>query len=133
MPPNGVLIRFHSTVRPTLPGFSVAPISATDSGSKNTSSGCSRGRRISCTESPPGFFSFFMCVSSSRVMNCLRRSATRRKLFELVPGAPAALVRTASESSAPYSNDPAPIEISTPSAQPPYSLLATPSRTSGVN
>ena len=39
VPPNGVLIRFHSTVRPTLPGFSVAPIRATDSGSKKTSRG----------------------------------------------------------------------------------------------
>ena len=39
-PPNGVLIRFHNVVRPTLPGFSVAPITAMFRGVKKTSSGC---------------------------------------------------------------------------------------------
>src|SRR5436190_647203 len=40
VPPNGVLIRFHNVVRPTLPGFSVAPITAMFRGVKKTSSGC---------------------------------------------------------------------------------------------
>ena len=39
VPPKGLLIRFHSTVRPTLPGFSVAPMTATVFGAKNTSNG----------------------------------------------------------------------------------------------
>ena len=39
-PPNGVLIRFHRVVRPTLPGVSVAPITATFFGVKKLSSGC---------------------------------------------------------------------------------------------
>ena len=65
VPPNGVLIRFHSTVRPTLPGFSVAPIRATDSGSKKMSSGCFLGFKMSWAESPPAFFSFFIAVSFS--------------------------------------------------------------------
>ena len=39
VPPKGVLMRFHRIVRPTLPGVSVAPITATFSGEKNTSSG----------------------------------------------------------------------------------------------
>src|ERR1035441_752804 len=43
-PPNGLVTRFHSTVRPTVPGFSVAPMTATVLGEKNTSSGCFRLR-----------------------------------------------------------------------------------------
>src|SRR5215467_13831348 len=39
-PPNGLVRRFHSTVRPTLPARSVAPITATLRGAKNTSSSC---------------------------------------------------------------------------------------------
>ena len=39
VPPNGLLIRFHSSVRPTLLGVSVAPITATFRGAKITSSG----------------------------------------------------------------------------------------------
>ena len=35
VPPNGLLSRFHSTVRPTLPGRSVAPITATLRGANN--------------------------------------------------------------------------------------------------
>ena len=40
-PPNGVLIRFHNVVRPTLPGFSVAPMTAMFFGVKKGSSGWS--------------------------------------------------------------------------------------------
>ena len=36
VPPKGLLIRFHRMLRPTLPAFSVAPITATDFGAKNT-------------------------------------------------------------------------------------------------
>src|SRR6476660_465400 len=36
VPPNGLDIRFHRMVRPTLPEFSVAPITATFLGEKNT-------------------------------------------------------------------------------------------------
>jgi len=39
VPPKGFVTRFHSRVRPTLPGFSVAPITATVLGEKKTSSG----------------------------------------------------------------------------------------------
>ena len=39
-PPNEVATRFARTVRPTLPGVSVAPMTATDRGLKNGSSGC---------------------------------------------------------------------------------------------
>jgi hypothetical protein len=42
VPPKGELIKFHSVVRPTLPGASVAPITAMLLGVKNTSRGCSR-------------------------------------------------------------------------------------------
>jgi hypothetical protein len=38
-PPKGVFIKFHKTVRPTLPGFSVAPATATDFGAKIASRG----------------------------------------------------------------------------------------------
>ncbi len=38
VPPNCVWTMFHSTVRPTLPGFSVAPITATFLGLKIASS-----------------------------------------------------------------------------------------------
>ena len=34
VPPKGLLIKFHRTVRPTLPAFSVAPTTATDCGVK---------------------------------------------------------------------------------------------------
>ena len=37
VPPNGLLTRFHMIVRPTLPGLSVAPITATVSGRKMAS------------------------------------------------------------------------------------------------
>src|SRR5579863_8042528 len=36
VPPKGLLIRFQSILRPTLPAFSVAPMTATDLGEKNT-------------------------------------------------------------------------------------------------
>src|SRR5271157_3494986 len=39
VPPNGLLIRFQRTARPTLPCFSVAPITATVRGAKIASSG----------------------------------------------------------------------------------------------
>ena len=39
VPPNGLVTRFHSRVRPTVPGFSVAPMTATVFGEKKTSSG----------------------------------------------------------------------------------------------
>src|SRR6266511_5915813 len=47
VPPNGLLTRFHSTVRPTLPGASDAPITATAFGPKKTLT--ERGRRIGCS------------------------------------------------------------------------------------
>ena len=40
VPPNGLLTRFHMMVRPTLPGRSVAPITATVSGLKIESRDC---------------------------------------------------------------------------------------------
>src|SRR5207253_224878 len=49
-PPKELFIKFQSTVRPTLPGFSVAPITATAVGLKKTSKACRRGRRISWAE-----------------------------------------------------------------------------------
>src|SRR5208283_5190334 len=39
VPPNGLLIRFQRTARPTLPCLSVAPITATVRGAKIASSG----------------------------------------------------------------------------------------------
>ncbi len=39
VPPKGLLMRFQSTVRPTLPGVSVAPMTATERGRKMASSG----------------------------------------------------------------------------------------------
>src|SRR5262249_18633546 len=39
VPPNGLPIRFHRIDRPTLPAFSVAPITATARGAKIASSG----------------------------------------------------------------------------------------------
>ena len=49
MPPNGLLIRFQRTARPTLPCFSVAPITATVAGAKIASS----GRAVSDSPSEP--------------------------------------------------------------------------------
>src|SRR5579863_2866000 len=40
MPPKGLEIRLCRSVRPTLPGVSVAPMTATDRGRKKGSSGC---------------------------------------------------------------------------------------------
>src|SRR6185312_10920822 len=40
VPPNGLLIRFQRSVRPTLPAFSDAPITAMLFGAKMASSGC---------------------------------------------------------------------------------------------
>ena len=48
VPPNGLLIRFQRTMRPTLPGLSVAPITATVRGAKIASSGLRRVCRTSC-------------------------------------------------------------------------------------
>ncbi len=47
MPPKGLLIRFQRMVRPTLPVFSVAPMTATVRGEKKKSSGRCEGRRMS--------------------------------------------------------------------------------------
>src|SRR5437764_554645 len=47
-PPNGLVTRFQRMVRPTLPAVSVAPITATFCGAKNTSRGelrCGRALR----------------------------------------------------------------------------------------
>ena len=54
VPPNGLLIKFQRIVRPTLAGDSVAPITATLRGAKNTSRGRRRRPRISCADSVPG-------------------------------------------------------------------------------
>ena len=51
VPPNGLLTRFHMIVRPTLPGRSVAPITATVSGRKIASSDCRSYPRTSCAGS----------------------------------------------------------------------------------
>jgi len=48
-PPKGLLMRFQKRVRPTLAGRSDAPITATERGTKNTSSGC---RGVSSPEAP---------------------------------------------------------------------------------
>ena len=47
VPPNGLLMRFQRTVRPTLPAFSVAPMTATDCGRKSGSRGWREARRTS--------------------------------------------------------------------------------------
>ena len=39
MPPKGLVTRFQRMVRPTVPAFSVAPMTATVLGEKKTSSG----------------------------------------------------------------------------------------------
>src|SRR5690606_33542831 len=52
VPPKGVRFRFQSTVRPTLPAVSVAPITATLRGWKNDSSGCRWGRQMSLAREP---------------------------------------------------------------------------------
>ena len=44
VPPKGLLSKFHSIVRPTLPSFSDAPISATECGWKIVSN----GRSLKC-------------------------------------------------------------------------------------
>src|SRR4029079_12300697 len=51
VPPKGLWIRFHSSVRPTLLGVSVAPITATFFGEKITSSGWRSWRRTSWARS----------------------------------------------------------------------------------
>ena len=51
VPPNGLLSRFQSSVRPTLLAVSVAPITATVDGEKIASSGCRSCRRTSCDKS----------------------------------------------------------------------------------
>jgi len=53
VPPNGELSKFHSIVRPTDPGFSEAPINATDFGWKIVSS----GRSLKCFQK-----SIAMCI-----------------------------------------------------------------------
>ena len=55
VPPNGLPIRFQSTVRPTLPAFSLAPTTATDRGANSASSGLRRVYNTSCAWSTGGF------------------------------------------------------------------------------
>ena len=62
VPPNGLLTRFHMMVRPTLPGRSVAPTSATASGLKMASRGCRSYLRTSCAGSVIGGFGFLLIV-----------------------------------------------------------------------
>ena len=72
VPPKGLLIRFHSTVRPTLPSFSVAPITATLFGAKMARSASRSKRSTSSVRSGPsaglaeaGFSLPFFSVSAS--------------------------------------------------------------------
>ena len=51
VPPNGLLMRFHRMVRPTLPAFSVAPTTATVPGEKNGSRELPPARRTSLARS----------------------------------------------------------------------------------
>src|SRR5574337_1858955 len=63
-------MRFQNSVRPTLPGVSVAPITATRSGAKKTSSGCCLPRKMSCADSnlaaAGGFITSFSSLSINR-------------------------------------------------------------------
>ena len=61
VPPNGFDTRFHMIVRPTLPGRSLAPMTATISGRKMASSGSRSYPRTSCAGS--AFLRFFMGAS----------------------------------------------------------------------
>jgi hypothetical protein len=52
VPPKGLLMRFHRIVRPTLPTFSVAPITATFCGAKKGANDARVNWRISLLGSP---------------------------------------------------------------------------------
>ena len=74
VPPNGLLIRFHSTVRPTLPSFSVAPMTATERGRKIASSGLLVARRTSdALSGGPESVGMWVIVVMSRSVPSARR------------------------------------------------------------
>ena len=62
VPPNGLLMRFQESVRPTLPSFSVAPTTATEVGLKKASRGLRAAPRTSLARSvrPVGRFTAAM-------------------------------------------------------------------------
>src|SRR4028118_480717 len=64
VPPNGLETRFHMIVRPTLPGRSVAPMTATVSGRKIASSEPPSYPRTSCAGSPLLVDRFMVAPSS---------------------------------------------------------------------
>ena len=61
VPPKGFVNRFQSTVRPTLPGVSLAPMTATLRGAKNTSSGWRAAPPSRSVGGSPGFVWFSLC------------------------------------------------------------------------
>src|SRR5687768_12388332 len=81
VPPKGLETRFHSSVRPTLFGVSVAPMTATLRGEKMTSSGWRSWRRTSWAVSVVGAAGFMrpngMAATASR-QHRLRRLLRRR-------------------------------------------------------
>src|SRR5215211_5086199 len=74
VPPNGLLTRFHMIVRPTLPGRSVAPITATVSGRKIASNCCRSYPRTSWAGS--ALLDRFMVAPFQLVSTSARRQAS---------------------------------------------------------
>jgi hypothetical protein len=74
VPPKGLLIRFHSTVRPTLPSCSVAPITAMLFGAKIARSAsrskCSTSSVRSATSPGLGVADFGLIFFSASLMLC---------------------------------------------------------------
>src|SRR3954468_12913972 len=64
VPPNGLVIRFQRTVRPTLPSRSVAPTTATLRGEKKPCSGCRMSPRKRFADASP--FSSWATAASYR-------------------------------------------------------------------
>lgn len=79
VPPNWLLIRFRSTVRPTLPGASVAPITATARGKKKGLSGRD-GLRRKCVDSRTRFV-----VTAVPMLSLLALVSSKRQLQLLDP------------------------------------------------
>ncbi len=72
VPPKGLVTRFQRIVRPTLPAFSVAPMTATLLGAKNTSKGRPSARTMSCDRlAERGSVTFIKQNSSKRAEACL--------------------------------------------------------------
>ncbi len=91
VPPKGLVTRFQTRERPTLPSRSEAPMTATERGLKNTSRGCRRRLRMSCADSTAGWGAAGI-IEDGLQFGCIRRASAVRLVEPPAQGRMATLI-----------------------------------------